>query len=578
MSKAVTSEYNNRHEAWKTNRSCVGDDEEKENCDKIIEGSRPRSSILRMAPSSTNPDLSKVNEVNEVEDTPEINITTNRSASFMSPTSPASTHVSSVDDNQYFFLRNPRPCCTRWLAYLWTSLRSFLFVFASPALWLKKLVRMNLLPVLLVLFIVYFVLILGFAFFVFLLGDLSTRRYNEEDDKYIEPKCLGGAAEEYPGWYTWMDVITLSWTTFSTVGYGNIYPVSISVKDTNDPICILITIILSFEAFLGIIYASLAAGVIVGVLSQQASKADIRFSSVVVIREKRANLSISDPNGDDPNNEIEDDHSSISSSSSIGNESYIQSIAEIPGDDHNSVDLETGLAPPPHPLHPHRESQLYHVSSYRTLPPPVLEFRIANERWRSNTWKNVKRRWFSRNKKRTSATRKSVMSSSTPTPLTTSESYNPNGALINTMLNVSVGFQERVYLSHSSTLRFEPLTLVMDSHPFFEQVWYARHPLDEHSPLLTRKTRRVIKLNNGRWPRHLFDDGGTTITSNLMTLDDNPDIAVRTATTIRSPPSPSRSKSEASQNDDLPTPHRLEKHLRGGMHGKERSDGADNAT
>ena len=73
-----------------------------------------------------------------------------------------------------------------------------------------------------------------------------------------------------------------------------------------------------------------------------------------------------------------------------------------------------------------------------------------------------------------------------------------NGALISTLLTVSIGFHENHTLAHSSVLRYEPLNLVMSSHPFFGQVWYCRHILDHNSPMLKRATRKTIRLNDGR--------------------------------------------------------------------------------
>ena len=63
---------------------------------------------------------------------------------------------------------------------------------------------------------------------------------------------------------------------------------------------------------------------------------------------------------------------------------------------------------------------------------------------------------------------------------------------------MSIGFHENNTLAHSSVLRYEPLSLVMSSHPFFGQVWYARHVLDHNSPMLRRATRKTIRLNDGR--------------------------------------------------------------------------------
>jgi hypothetical protein len=42
-------------------------------------------------------------------------------------------------------------------------------------------------------------------------------------------------------------------------------------------------------------------------------------------------------------------------------------------------------------------------------------------------------------------------------------------------------------------------------NPLFSRVWYVRHTLDEHSPLLKPEVRSRIKSNQGRWPDDLND-------------------------------------------------------------------------
>ena len=68
---------------------------------------------------------------------------------------------------------------------------------------MKKLVRMNLLPVLMVLFVVYFIIILMFAFAVFFLGKLAL--LDDDDDTInidlVKPACLGGIGDKEPTWY-----------------------------------------------------------------------------------------------------------------------------------------------------------------------------------------------------------------------------------------------------------------------------------------------------------------------------------------------------------------------------------------
>lgn len=42
-----------------------------------------------------------------------------------------------------------------------------------------------------------------------------------------------------------------------------------------------------------------------------------------------------------------------------------------------------------------------------------------------------------------------------------------------------------------------------DEHPYFKRIWNIRHVLNQNSPLLAAKMRRIIEENNGYWPEHL---------------------------------------------------------------------------
>jgi hypothetical protein len=50
---------------------------------------------------------------------------------------------------------------------------------------------------------------------------------------------------------------------------------------------------------------------------------------------------------------------------------------------------------------------------------------------------------------------------------------------------------------------FTKLELDVPDHPFFKRVWSARHTLNEHSPLLSNKARRLLRENGGFWPAAL---------------------------------------------------------------------------
>ena len=50
---------------------------------------------------------------------------------------------------------------------------------------------------------------------------------------------------------------------------------------------------------------------------------------------------------------------------------------------------------------------------------------------------------------------------------------------------------------------FATMMIQAGEHPFFKRVWLARHVLDDTSPLLTPRTRRLIRKCDGYWPEHL---------------------------------------------------------------------------
>lgn len=69
----------------------------------------------------------------------------------------------------------------------------------------------------------------------------------------------------------------LSWTTFSTVGYGNI-----TLKMENE--CFVLTFLCSLESFIGVLYAGFCGAILYGKVSKIYSEAMVRFSNKFVIR------------------------------------------------------------------------------------------------------------------------------------------------------------------------------------------------------------------------------------------------------------------------------------------------------
>lgn len=109
----------------------------------------------------------------------------------------------------------------------------------------------------------------------------------------VEPRCVTSPIFDRSG-YTFSaglnDAWQLSWTTFSTVGYGYISPsTSASFLENIEEFrdggsCALMSFVLSFECLLGILAVSFAGAIIYGKLIQFQCVAKIKFSEVMVVK------------------------------------------------------------------------------------------------------------------------------------------------------------------------------------------------------------------------------------------------------------------------------------------------------
>lgn len=101
-----------------------------------------------------------------------------------------------------------------------------------------------------------------------------------------QPECLRFPSNtnfEENGAY-FIDAFTLSWTTFSTVGYGVVYPqVRREVHQTSFN-CAFMTTLTALEAFVGVLFASFCGAVIVGKMTRAKCTASVSFSQRMIIR------------------------------------------------------------------------------------------------------------------------------------------------------------------------------------------------------------------------------------------------------------------------------------------------------
>jgi len=88
---------------------------------------------------------------------------------------------------------------------------------------------------------------------------------------FFKPACITPPAERYS------DYFGLSWTTFTTVGYGNNYP-------SLDKKCAIFSFVISMEAFIGVLFAGFSGAIIFGKVLRIQSLAQVIFSEPVLVR------------------------------------------------------------------------------------------------------------------------------------------------------------------------------------------------------------------------------------------------------------------------------------------------------
>jgi len=260
----------------------------------------------------------------------------------------------------------------------------------------------------------------------------------------------------------------LSWTTFSTVGYGVISP-----STTNSDVyvneqklwgdnyhCFAISTLGSLEAFMGIMFVGFFGAIVFAKISKIHGQAQILFSSLMVVR-------------------FDDD--------------------EIFGYNDELPKNETN--------HDHRKC-------------PFLEFRILNTKHNTHGGEimNAKIRVVA-----------SLVTNKFDPSFFTNRIINPSSALTKTKMTVKQQTEfydlqeikteyhlnnrkkrnsldsEHVRNSNDKdhdAILYINLQVEPDFHPFFKRVWRFKHILDKSSPLLNQSARKEILLNNGYWPEH----------------------------------------------------------------------------
>ncbi len=296
----------------------------------------------------------------------------------------------------------------------------------------------------------------------------------------MDVQCIRVGGEDFANAASdFADAFALSWTTFSTVGYGSTYP-ALGHENDNRTNCLFITFVCSLESFMGVLYSGFCGAILFGKVLRIQSHAQVIFSDPIVIR---YGSGVQDHGEDDDDNDNEDDE------------------------------------------------------GHKKIPCPILEFRVVNRLFGEvggeimdatlNVVANVDAndvdpnvgQSFEQGRTRYDARNARVFSMMESTSDSNSESghiSSSSGARSTGNKYFAVGAFSHLLRRHDQNAVDEdpcaPLVnkrifckmmIEASEHPFFKRVWLGRHVLDETSPILTPKVRRQIRRNQGHWPESL---------------------------------------------------------------------------
>lgn len=337
------------------------------------------------------------------------------------------------------------------------------------ATYLHWMFRTNFLVLFLVMCMAFFALVIFFSALITIAGSADAECVRVGGNSFNE---VGTA---------FSDAFALSWTTFSTVGYGSTYP-ALGYQNSSKNNCIYIHLVCSLEALIGVLYSGFCGAILFGKVLRIQSQAQVVFSDPIVIK-------------------------------------YGPGVKET-----NRVKHEDD----------EQAAQVHDVNAF-----PVLEFRVANRLFGEdggeimdatlNVVANIDANdadprlvdpFDSGGPGQDISTATSESGSSDGHSDNGSSRENASrhssegsiGSILHKIIDPLYalgGKRQHHSIDEDPSARlvskqlFSKLNIEASDHPFFKRVWLARHVLDEHSPILKPKVRARIRRHHGVWPENL---------------------------------------------------------------------------
>lgn len=347
--------------------------------------------------------------------------------------------------------------------------------------------RKNLIIVLLSAACSFYVMTVVFAVLIYIIG-LSN------------PQCIHVNGVDFGDTRNrFVDAFALSWTTFTTVGYGLVFPgTSATMENSTFATCTGMGIITTFEAFIGILFSGFWGAIWFAKVTRVSSFAQVSFSEWVVIKYGTGVM------GAEKDEEYEE----------------------------GSSDEEVILTP--------SERNKYKQSK---LPPPIFEFRIVNRLNRQRGGEIIDAYLNIVASMEESQATRTVQNGAGMAPMIRRKGRRPKRnnyknyqSASGRSLGGGEGEEEKekkvvdviqlqdaarsmvssfidsennrdnsrsVNKSKIPNQIFAKLHVESMEHPFFKRVWNVRHVLDENSPLLKPEAKDLMRANGGHWPEEL---------------------------------------------------------------------------
>lgn len=260
--------------------------------------------------------------------------------------------------------------------------------------------------------------------------------------------------------HIFLGAFSLSWTTFSTVGYGSTNPALVSQHGDGSN-CAFITVVTSAMALTGVLFGGFVGAIIFAKVTRITQRASVVFSEALLIQYGSG----------------VDEGSQWGSRINIGNPTNL--VAEHP-----------------------RETD-------KPSPFPVLEFCIANELHDvagGEIIQAVMDAAILSYKKDLNDDEDGKAITKSLTALRADEL--DGMASLMSKLKGSLAYSDRKEkidedtdgMSGARILTPDKLIFDLSEHPFFNRTWNFRHTIDQNSPLLTNTAIQTIKSNGGNWP------------------------------------------------------------------------------